>query len=137
MKTLMKRFALGVGPMPFLLFALAASGLPAEAAAQGLDLSGAWALTVTSPNGTGERQVTFVQDGHDLSGQISSSRAAGTLTGTVEGDKATFLAVVEMESGAFEIVYEATVADGEMKGTVDFGDYGTGTFTGRRANSQE
>ena len=55
----------------------------------------------------------------------------------VEGDKVTFLAVVEMESGAFEIVYEATVADGEMKGTVDFGDYGTGTFTGRRANSRE
>ena len=131
------RFASRAGSLPFLLLALAASGLPAEAAAQGLDLSGAWVLTVTSPNGTGERQVIFVQDGHDLTGQISSSRATGALTGSVEGDKVTFLAVVEMESGAFEIVYEATVADGEMKGTVDFGDYGTGTFTGRRANSQE
>ena len=38
-----------------------------------------------------------------------------------------------MDSGPFDILYRATLVDGELKnGTVDFGSYGTGTFTGRR-----
>ena len=98
-------------------------------------LSGEWVLTVTSPNGTGERQVTFVQEGNTLSGEISSSRAAGKLSGTVDDDAVTFVAVVQMDGGPFEITYSATVTGDEMEGTVDFGSYGSGTFTGRRAKS--
>ena len=118
-----------------LLLTLVTLGLPVEAPGQSLDVSGEWVLTVTSPNGTGERQLTLVQDGNTLSGEISSSRAAGKLSGTVDGDTVTFVAVVQMDSGPFEITYTATVTGDEMEGTVDFGSYGTGTFTGRRAKS--
>jgi len=118
-----------------LLLALGTLGLPVAATAQGLDVSGEWVLDVESPNGIGERQVTFVQDGDALTGEISGSRAAGVLTGTVDGDEVTFVAVVEMEGGSFEITYTATVTDGEMKGTVDFGSYGSGSFTGRRVKT--
>ncbi len=118
--------------LPALLLALGTLGLPVAATAQGLDLSGEWVLTVESPNGTGERQVTFVQDGDALSGEISSSRAAGELTGTVDGDKVTFVAVVQLEGGAFDITYTATVTGDEMEGSVDFGSYGSGSFKGRR-----
>ena len=135
MKTLAKPLAPRARTLSALLLALGTLGLPPAATAQGLDVSGDWVLTVESPNGTGERQVTFVQDGDALSGEISSSRAAGELTGTVGGDEVTFVAVVEMESGPFEITYTATVMDGEMKGTVEFGSYGSGTFTGRRVKS--
>ena len=95
-------------------------------------MSGTWVLTVESPNGTGQRDLTLVQDGNELSGEISSSRASGELSGTLEGNEVVFLAVVYMESGSFDITYTATVTGDEMKGTVDFGDYGSGTFTGKR-----
>jgi len=102
-------------------------------AAQTIDLTGAWILNVNSPNGAGTRDVTFVQTENVLSGEIASSMAAGPLTGTIEGDKVTFVATVFMESGSFEVTYRATWVDGELKdGTVDFGSYGSGTFTGHR-----
>jgi len=45
----------------------------------------------------------------------------------------TFVAQVFMESGAFEVTYSATWVDGELKeGKVDFGSYGSGTFSGHR-----
>jgi aspartate 1-decarboxylase len=135
MKTLKKPLARRACTLSALLFALGTLALPVEAIGQSLDLSGDWVLTVTSPNGTGERQVTFVQDGNTLSGEISSSRAAGKLSGTVDDDVVTFVAVVQMDSGPFEITYTATVTGDEMEGTVDFGSYGSGTFTGRRAKS--
>lgn len=102
-------------------------------AAQELDLSGEWVFTVQSPNGTGTREVTFDQEGDNLSGTIASSQAAGEFTGVVEGDQITFTVILTMESGLFPVTYDATVTGDEMEGTIDFGDYGQGTFTGRRS----
>lgn len=135
LKTLRKSLAPQAHILPTLVLALAALGLPMNAVGQDLDLSGEWIFTVESPNGTGTRQVTLIQDGNELTGEISSERAAGDLSGTVDGDQVTFVAVVFMDSGAFEITYTATVTDGVMSGTVDFGSYGSGTFTGRRVES--
>ena len=118
-----------------LLAVLGSVAVPTAARAQAVDLSGAWVLTVESPNGTGRRDVTFVQDGDSLSGEISSSRAAGPLVGTMDGSDVTFVATVQMDSGGFDITYRGTVAGDEMEGTVDFGSYGNGTFTGRRTES--
>lgn len=105
----------------------------ASAAPQVPDLSGAWTLTVQSPNGTGTREVTINQEGNALTGYISSSMATGEIRGSVEGDQVFFVAVVAMDSGDFEITYQATLRDGMLvDGVVDFGDYGAGTFTGKR-----
>ena len=84
-------------------------------AAQQSSLTGEWVFTVESPNGTGTRQVTLVQEGDSLSGTIASSRAAGDITGWIEGDNVTIRTELMMETGAFTV-----------------GDYGVGTFTGRR-----
>lgn len=114
----------------------ASGASPASAApapADGIDLTGEWVLTVESPNGTGTRSVTFVQEGDRLTGTISSSMAAGELEGTVEGNEVSFVAEVAMSSGTFPIVYDAVYRDGRLvEGFVDFGDYGSGTFTGER-----
>lgn len=117
-----------------LLLVLALVGLPAQAAAQEVDLTGEWVLTVSSPNGIGERKVLFVQEDNELTGEISSARAEGPLTGTIDGNEVTFVAIVEMESGPFEIFYTGTIDGDEIEGIVEFGSYGTGTFTGHRVS---
>lgn len=135
MSTSVRRRTAGLSALLLTVALFGAEGAAAqqEGPKPAFDLSGAWILSVNSPNGAGSRDVTFVQQGDTLTGEISSTMAAGPLNGTVEGDKVTFVAVVFMESGAFEITYRATWVDGELKdGTVDFGDYGSGTFTGRR-----
>lgn len=128
-------------PRTTLLSLLATVALAAPGAAQDPeppagDLTGAWVLTVESPNGTGTRDVEFAQDGNALTGTIASTMAAGGLTGTVEGTAVRFVAVVAMDTGDFEVTYQATLKDGMLvDGRVDFGDYGSGTFTGRRKES--
>lgn len=101
-------------------------------AAQQSSLTGEWVFTVESPNGTGTRQVTLVQEGDSLSGTIASSRAAGDITGWIEGDNVTIRTELMMETGAFTVFYTATRSGETLTGDVDFGDYGVGTFTGRR-----
>ena len=133
MKTFAPRPTTRAWALPALLLMLGVVAFPQSATAQDIDLTGDWVFTVQSPNGTGERSVTFVQEGTELSGEIASAQAAGPLSGTIEGDKVTFVAVVQMDSGPFDITYTATIADGEMTGTVEFGSYGSGTFRGRRA----
>jgi len=132
MKSTITLFARRLGAVCALLLALTV--LPRTAAlAQDVDVTGEWILTVESPNGTGSREVTFKQEGTVLTGFISSSMAAGDLTGTVEGNVITFVAMIAMDSGAFDVVYTATLEDGMLKnGIVDFGEYGGGAFTGVR-----
>lgn len=121
-----------IGRLAALPLALALAG-PAAGQTPTVDMTGAWVLEVASPNGVGTRDVTFVQKGDSLTGEISSSMASGTLRGTVQGNVVTFVAEVSMDSGPFDVGYRATLVDGELKdGTVDFGSYGQGTFTGRR-----
>ena len=120
-----------------LLLMLGIFGSPRAAAAQDVDLTGKWEFSVDSPNGVGERSVTFLQEGAELTGDIASSRAAGPLTGTVEGNKVTFVATVQMDSGPFEITYVGTIEGDEITGSVEFGSYGAGMFTGRRVESSE
>jgi len=132
MKTFVSRYAPNPWALLAFLLALGVLGSPSQATAQDVDLTGDWVLTVESPNGTGERQVTFIQDGTELSGEIASSRAAGPLSGTIEGAEVAFVAMVMMESGPFEITYTGTVTGDEMEGAVAFGSYGSGTFKGHR-----
>ena len=106
------------------------------AAQETVDISGAWTLAVESPNGSGTRDVVFVQDGTTLTGSISSTRASGLFTGTVKENEITFVATVQMNSGPFIITYVATVSGDSMGGIVDFGSYGGGTFTGQRVLSE-
>lgn len=104
-----------------------------ETDAPAFDLTGEWIFNTMSPNGAGTRDVTFVQDGNTLTGEIASTMAAGVIEGTIEGDKIRFVAEIYMQSGPFEVIYEATYAEGTLiDGTIDFGDYGSGTFTGNR-----
>jgi hypothetical protein len=94
-------------------------------------------FTVQSPNGTGTRQATLIQEGDSITGTVSSSRATGDVIGWVEGNTVTLNALLMMASGPFEVVYKAEFTDSSMAGTVDFGDYGFGTFEGRRADDTE
>ncbi|MBT8402790.1 MAG: hypothetical protein KJP18_02960, partial [Gemmatimonadetes bacterium] len=71
-------------PLTLAFGALLVAAPNSPLAAQDVDLTGDWVLTVQSPNGTGTRDVTFVQEDGELTGTISSTRASGPLEGTVE-----------------------------------------------------
>lgn len=107
---------------------------PASAApADKTDVSGAWAFQVETPAGSGTPTFTFKQEGEKLTGQYKGAFGEAPLTGTVKGNKIEFSIKVQAEGQEATLTYKGTVEkDGTMKGTVDLGEVGSGTWTGKR-----
>ena len=104
---------------------------PASTPAAGdkTDISGAWVFQVETSAGSGSPTFTFKQDGEKLTGQYKGAFGEAPLTGTVKGGKVDF----EIKGAQGTLTYTGTIEkDGSMKGTVQLGDVGSGTWTGKR-----
>jgi hypothetical protein len=93
-----------------------------------IDMTGTWLLQVETPSGSGSPTFELKQAGNDLSGTYTGAFGSAPVTGTVAGD--TFQ--IQFESMGTNITYNGTVTGNTVKGDVDFGGQGSGTFKGRR-----
>ena len=117
------------------LVVLAAAMLsPRVLTAQKVDVTGKWQFTVTTDAGTGSPTVTFKQQGDSLTGHYSSQvLGESDFKGTLKDGKIAFVLQVEVQGTRLLVTYNGTVESNDaMKGTVDLGGQGTGTFTGKR-----
>ena len=111
----------------------AASSPAPTAPADKTDITGAWAFQVETPAGSGTPTFTFKQEGEKLTGQYKGVFGEAPLTGTVKGNKIDFSIKVQAQGQEGTIKYTGTVEkDGTMKGTVDLGEIGSGTWTAKR-----
>lgn len=90
------------------------------------DISGKWSFEVMLDDGSGSPHFEFTQTGETLTGMYHGQFGDAKVTGTVKGDKVEFT----FGSEAGSVKYSG-VLDGpsKMKGNVDYGDVGKGTFT--------
>jgi hypothetical protein len=121
------------------LAAMAFAILAGPAAAQTqapatIDVTGAWAFEVQTQAGAGAPQVTFKQDGENLTGHYSSALLGeADLKGTVKGQAIEFSLTLNVQGNSLEVTYSGTIEDNRtMKGKVSFAGMGEGTFTGKR-----
>ena len=99
------------------------------------DVSGTWALTVETGQGSGTPSVTLKQDGEKLTGTYSSQVFGEQhVTGSIKGQAITFTFTGSFEGTTFVVTYSGTVENDTMKGKVTLGDAGEGTFTGKKKN---
>lgn len=97
------------------------------------DITGAWNFAVETQAGSGSPTFTFKQEGEKLTGQYKGQFGEAPLTGSVKGNKVDFSIKVQAQGQEGTIKYTGTVEkDGTMKGTVDFGELGAGTWTAKR-----
>ncbi len=97
------------------------------------NVSGDWALTVETAQGTGNPSVSFKQDGEKLTGTYSSQLfGEQKVTGTIKGTAITFGFTGSIEGTTLQVTYTGTVDKDTMKGKVTLGDLGEGTFTGKK-----
>jgi len=110
---------------------VAAIGLlaPAQIGAQGTNVSGEWAFTVTTDQGGGNPAITFKQDGEKLTGNYNGQLGAAELTGTVKGSAIEFTFTIDVQGQNAPVTYKGTVEKNTMKGTLDIGGMVNGTFT--------
>ena len=123
----MKRIAVGLMLVPALLAAQAA---PAKT-----DLSGKWQMSVTTDNGTGTPGLTLTQKGDSLSGTYSSQVfGEQAVKGMVSANKVAFSFTASAQGQSITVSFTGAIeADGSLKGTVDLGGFGSGTWTATRS----
>jgi hypothetical protein len=105
---------------------------PPPAAAKVTDVSGTWELNVESPMGSRASDAIFTQTGETLGGKMVSPRGEVPLTGSISGDAVKFGINVNVQGQSLQIDYTGTVTGDTMSGTVVFGSFGDGKWTGKR-----
>ena len=108
-----------------LLIVLALSALALCAA----DISGTWAAAVTLDAGGGTATFVFKQAGEALTGTYSGALGSANVKGTVKGNQVEWSFE---NSDAGKISYKGTVDGTTMKGAVEYGQLGAGTFTAEK-----
>ena len=99
------------------------------ALAQGTNVTGEWAFTVTTDQGSGNPTFTFKQDGEKLTGKYTGTFGAADLTGSVKGNAIEFSFTADVQGQQAPITYKGTVEKNTMKGTLDIAGMVSGTFT--------
>ena len=105
---------------------------PPPAAAKVTDVSGTWELNVESPMGSRASDAVFTQSGETLGGKMVSQRGEVPLTGTIKGETVNFGINVNVQGQNLQIDYTGTVTGDTMSGTVVFGSFGDGKWTGKK-----
>ncbi len=127
--------------LPLLCATLLAAGGALVAAApvhaqaeRRVDLTGSWTFDVTTDAGSGTPGVVLRQQGDSLSGRYSSQIfGEADMKGKVTGREFTLELTVSAEGQTLAVVYKGTIESAdELKGTVAFGNVGSGSFTARR-----
>jgi hypothetical protein len=99
-----------------------------------VDLTGNWAFTVVYEGGQGSPTVRLTQKGDTLTGRyISQAFGELDLKGTIKGNEFSFSMTTSAGGDPFTMTFSGTAESKDaLKGSVELGGNGTGTFTARR-----
>jgi hypothetical protein len=105
--------------------------VPAVASAQ-VNVSGAWEVTMTTPQGDNTVDVSFKQQGEALTGELTSPLGVAPFKGTLVKDALTVVANIDVQGTAVELTFNAKVTGDTLAGMVNFGGLGEAPFSGKR-----
>lgn len=99
-----------------------------------VNLTGNWAFTVVYEGGQGSPTVRLTQRGDTLTGRyISQAFGELDLKGTIKGNEFSFSVTTSAGGDPFVMTFEGTAESKDaLKGAVELGGNGSGTFTARR-----
>lgn len=118
---------------PMLCVLVALSLAAPSLSAQKIDLTGQWVFDVQTDAGGGSPTFVFSQKGEALTGKYQGLFGEADLEGTVTGSTFRFSFNADAQGTAITITYEGTIESASaVKGTLDLGGMGAGTFTGKR-----
>src|SRR6478736_2642399 len=105
----------------------------AIAAAPSADISGTWATAFDSQVGKQTYTYTFKIESGTLTGHSKSNLGESDLTGTVDGDKVTFVENLDYQGTPLAITYTGQIVSAnEIKFKRDVGGQGGEEFTAAR-----
>ena len=130
----MKSIALLFAAATMTIATVALAPSAAIAAAPSADISGTWATEFDSQVGKQTYTYTFKVEGNTLTGHSKSNLGESDLTGTVDGDKVTFVENLDYQGTPLAITYTGQIVSaGEIKFKRDVGGQGGEEFTAKRS----
>jgi len=93
------------------------------------DISGTWSASVALDAGSGTATFVLKQTGDTLSGSYSGALGEAKVTGSVKGEEVEWSFETE---DAGKVVYKGKLDGGKIKGSVEYGQLGKGTFTAEK-----
>jgi hypothetical protein len=96
------------------------------------DISGTWSADVVLDAGSGNATFVLKQTGDTLAGSYSGALGEAKVTGSLKGDEVEWRFETE---DAGKVVYKGKLEGAsKIKGTVEYGSLGKGTFTAEKKN---
>ncbi len=97
------------------------------------DLVGTWNLNLTSPQGTHPATFTIKEDAGQLTGSVSGEMGTTPVVVKTSDAGVTLAFTVDYQGQPLPILLTGKLADGALKGTVDYGNGSAmGDFEGRK-----
>jgi hypothetical protein len=93
------------------------------------DISGTWTAAVKLDAGSGTATFIFKQAGDALTGTYSCVLGSAEVKGTVKGNQVEW---TFENADAGKISYKGTLDGATIKGTVEYGQLGAGSFTAEK-----
>ena len=97
--------------------------------------TGAWELTVDTPQGANTSTLNLKQDGDKLSGDLTSQMGSTPVTGTFSAGTVAVTANIDIQGTSLQLGINGKVDADTMTGEVKFGDFGAFPFTAKRAGT--
>jgi hypothetical protein len=110
--------------------ALGAFSFPAFAA--DANVTGTWNMSVELPMGSGNPVFKLTQNGTDVTGTYEGQLGEAPVTGTVKGNEVELKYTLSAQGMELTVTYAGTVDGDTIKGKVLMGEFGEGTFTGKK-----
>lgn len=107
----------------------------ASAAAAQVNVTGEWALDLTTPNGHRDYVLYLNQEGPRVTGHVTSEYGEAAIRVTLNGDAITVTWSQAEEGKMLEISLTGTVKGDSISGTAKLGTIGQGPFQADRTSS--
>jgi hypothetical protein len=99
-----------------------------------LAVDGKWNITMNTPMGARNTTLELKADGSALSGNwVGQAGPQDFSGGTVDGDNVAWSVNMQGPMGAMTLSFKGKVEGDNINGDVQFGSFGSGTFSGTRA----
>lgn len=113
-----------------LVFALVLIAAPLTLAQTGV--AGTWKLTFQTDQGAVDSDMTLKQDGQKVTGSLVSPQGEAPIEGTFTDGKLVLSMSVDAGGQALVITFNGALEKDTLKGDVDFGGFGSATWSATR-----
>lgn len=96
-------------------------------------VDGNWDLVMQTPMGSRNVKLALQAAGNDLSGEFQGDQGNAPVAGSVDGSNLRFNATINGPMGQMELQFSGAEDADKMSGSVQFGAFGSGTWTASRA----